>query len=161
MGQQKVIMESSGKFEGEQVRLAKVIARLTYGAPLVVLRPEWTGLYDLREGGTPRVLVHLQNNGKRDAEDISGAIDAEFLERPPDPKFTGKDFIRGEPNSLAKFVKSPKGPYVLFRHTSPSQISPEQYAKYIVGETNFYIWGEFKYTDYTGTETTDHFCHLC
>jgi hypothetical protein len=145
----------------EQVRLEKAVDRLAYGAPFVNVRPDWTGLYNVAEGKKLQVTFALQNDGKRNAEDMYGAINVEFLPHPPVPKFAAGDFRHTEPYVLVPFVSSTiavNGPYATLKKEFSEPISPEQYAAYKAGNTKLYIWGEFVYGDFTGQKTLDGFC---
>lgn len=142
----------------DQVKLQKAIAKVAYGAPFLGVRPDWTGLFDLGEGKKLRIVLHLQNNGKRDAGDVYGAMNVDFRERPPVPKFTTKDFKRAEPFALSPLIGAVVGPYAILRKEFDEPISAKQYASYKAKTTKLYIWGQFTYSDFTGQQTKDDFC---
>lgn len=144
----------------EQERFQKVQARVAYGAPFLSVRPNWTGLYNLGENRRPRVHLHLRNQGLRDAQDIYAVMKIGFRENAPTPERKPK-FVRTDTYTLPPVIKDKTGeigPFASVFEEFGTPISTTEFAKYKAGITNFFIWGQFTYLDFTGHKTRDGFC---
>jgi hypothetical protein len=144
----------------KQIILAKRVAQVAYGAPYLIPRSDYGPyLFNLRKNEKVRILFHLQNDGEREGKHISVLLYADFLQNRPSNKIPKADFTKTGPDPLSPIKHAkPELRYASIDHWMNDAISDEQYAAYKSGKTKLYIWGWFKYSDFTDDETTDEFC---
>jgi hypothetical protein len=142
------------KIMGQQNVLQRQIANGILGAPLVNLRPDWLGLYNVQQGQRLTVEVQLENNGKPNGYLGRVAFDVKFLAERPKPQFTDSDFRATNQPTLY-----PPPYHAIARKDITQPISSQQYAAFKLGQTKLYIWGQIRfYNPITGEQPTIDFC---